>query len=323
MRRSGGHGSYRQHYTSLKLARKSMRLRGRTYVFAVVLLLIIHGAGRAQENLAQPPAQSQTKRMQQVDALKEFREDFIRASEDHKASLQKLLALYESSAQKLTERAANWKELLADSLITRQEYEATTSDITAAQAKVDEVRQQIALAEMMIAEARRQPQPDVPRNDDVATLPQISPSWTTGNAGIDALIRQNGARYGVDAYLIYCVMQQESRFSPIALSGKGAQGLMQLMPGTAARYGVLNVSDPAQNIMGGTRYLKDLLQLFHGRVDLALAGYNAGENAVLRYGQTIPPYKETKDYVRLISRRYYRRPNPEPAPEKPAGVPHN
>jgi soluble lytic murein transglycosylase-like protein len=88
---------------------------------------------------------------------------------------------------------------------------------------------------------------------------------------------------------------------------KGAQGLMQLMPGTAARYGVTNLNDPAQNIMGGTRYLKDLLRLFPGRIDLALAAYNAGEGAVIKYGQTIPPYKETQDYVRLISFRYLRR----------------
>jgi len=123
------------------------------------------------------------------------------------------------------------------------------------------------------------------------------------------LIRQNGERYSVDPYFIYCVIQQESRFSSTALSTKGAQGLMQLMPGTAARYGVMNASDPAQNIRGGTRYLKDLLQLFQGRIDLALAGYNAGEGAVIRHGQNIPPYKETENYVRVISRRYLRKTN--------------
>ena len=95
---------------------------------------------------------------------------------------------------------------------------------------------------------------------------------------------------------------------------------MQLMPGTAARYGVVNANDPAQNIMGGTRYLKDLLQLFHGRIDLVLAGYNAGEGAVIRFGQTIPPYKETRDYVRLISQRYLRKPNPTPTTGKPTAV---
>lgn len=300
-----------------------MRLRSITYAFAVILLLTTHGAGQAQEQRARPSAQSQTERVQPADSVEEFREDFIRASEEHKAGLQKLLSLYEDNLRKLAERSANWKELLTEGLITRQEYEATKGGITEAQAKVEEVRQQLAVAEVVIAEARRQPQTDAPPDTDVAALPQDSPPWTTGNAGIDALIRRNGARYGVDPYLIYCVIHQESSFRPTALSPKGAQGLMQLMPGTAARYGVTDVNDPAQNIMGGTRYLKDLLRLFRGRVDLALAGYNAGEGAVIRYGQTIPPYKETKNYVRLISRRYYRRPSPAPAPGRPAGASRN
>jgi soluble lytic murein transglycosylase-like protein len=116
---------------------------------------------------------------------------------------------------------------------------------------------------------------------------------------------------------IFCVIQQESGFSSKGLSVKGAQGLMQLMPGTAARYGVMNANDPEQNIKGGTRYLKDLLQLFHGRIDLVLAGYNAGEGTVIKYGQAIPPYIETEDYVRRISHRYLRKPHTAPATGKP------
>jgi len=296
-----------------------MNFRDLTPVFAFILLLTTVGSGQAQKKLARPNAQLQTKQMQQGGSIKGFREDFIKASEDYKGSLQKLLALYENDLKKLTERSAKLKELYADGLISRQEYETTTGDSTEAQAKVDEVRKKIATAEITIAEARRQPQPDELRSADMAALSQIAPAWTTGNAGIDALIRQNGARYGVDPYFIYCVIHQESHFSSTALSVKGAQGLMQLMPGTAARYGVINANDPGQNIRGGTRYLKDLLQLFHGRIDLVLAGYNAGEGAVIRYGQTIPPYKETQDYVRLISKRYLRKPNAAPATGKPAG----
>lgn len=128
--------------------------------------------------------------------------------------------------------------------------------------------------------------------------------WSTGRPKIDALIRQNGARYGVDPYLIFCVMEQESHFNVHALSPKGARGLMQLMPGTAARFGVRNSSDPAQNISGGTRYLKQLMAKFNNRVDLVLASYNAGEGAVVRYGHRVPPYRETRNYVKRISFRY-------------------
>ena len=134
--------------------------------------------------------------------------------------------------------------------------------------------------------------------------------WTTGSQRLDALIRQNGARYGVDPYLIFCVMEQESHFNPRALSPMGARGLMQLMPGTAARFGVKRPSDPAQNIAGGTRYLKQLIGQFDGRVDLVLASYNAGEGAVLKYGRKVPPYRETRDYVRKISYRYRRTRSP-------------
>jgi soluble lytic murein transglycosylase-like protein len=99
-------------------------------------------------------------------------------------------------------------------------------------------------------------------------------------------------------------MHQESSFKRGAISPKGARGLMQLMPGTAARFGVSNIFDPKQNIEGGARYMRFLLDHFDGDVSLALAGYNAGEGAVLKYGRRIPPYRETQEYVRRISQRY-------------------
>ena len=128
--------------------------------------------------------------------------------------------------------------------------------------------------------------------------------WTTGNGRIDQLIRTNASRFGIDPYLVFCVIEHESQFHTRAISPKGAQGLMQLMPGTAARFGVRNPFDPAQNIYGGTQYLKELLKMFSGRVDLALASYNAGEGAVLKYGRKVPPYRETREYVKRITRRY-------------------
>src|SRR5207253_10750513 len=96
----------------------------------------------------------------------------------------------------------------------------------------------------------------------------------------------------------------ESSFKSRAVSPKGARGLMQLMPFTALRYGVTNIFDPKQNIEGGARYLRFLLNHFDGDVNLALAGYNAGEGAVEKYGWRVPPYSETQEYVRRISRRY-------------------
>ncbi|MBA2502270.1 MAG: lytic transglycosylase domain-containing protein [Pyrinomonadaceae bacterium] len=128
--------------------------------------------------------------------------------------------------------------------------------------------------------------------------------WSTGNKGIDRLIHQNGERFGVDPYLVFCVMEQESHFNSRVVSPKGAMGLMQLMPGTAARFGVRSAFDPAQNIMGGTKYLKELLRRFNNRVELVLASYNAGEGAVMKYGHRVPPYRETRNYVRRISARY-------------------
>ena len=128
--------------------------------------------------------------------------------------------------------------------------------------------------------------------------------YTTGDAKVDALIVESGVRNGVDPVLLYAQMHQESSFKRGAISHKGARGLMQLMPGTAARFGVRNIFDPQQNIEGGARYMRFLLDHFGGDIGLALAGYNAGEGAVMKYGRRIPPYRETQDYVRRISQRY-------------------
>ena len=129
-------------------------------------------------------------------------------------------------------------------------------------------------------------------------------NFTTGNADVDSFIVESGKRNSVDPLLLYSIMHQESSFKPRALSYKGARGLMQLMPGTASRFGVSNIWDPKQNIEGGARYMRFLLNLFSGDVRLALAGYNAGEGAVMKYGYQVPPYSETREYVRRIGNRY-------------------
>lgn len=128
--------------------------------------------------------------------------------------------------------------------------------------------------------------------------------YTTGSSQIDNYLIDSGTRNGIDPLLLYSIMHQESSFKSYAISPKGARGLMQLMPGTAMRYGVTNIFDPRQNIEGGARYVRFLLDLFNGDVNLTLAGYNAGEGAVQKYGWQIPPYSETQEYVRRISRRY-------------------
>jgi soluble lytic murein transglycosylase-like protein len=110
--------------------------------------------------------------------------------------------------------------------------------------------------------------------------------------------------YGVDASLVHAVISAESGYDAYAISRTGAMGLMQLMPDTARRYGVQNMMDPTENIHGGVRYLADLLQMFKGRLDLVIAAYNAGENAVIRAGYRIPSVPETRQYVPRVLERY-------------------
>ena len=139
-------------------------------------------------------------------------------------------------------------------------------------------------------------------NSAVAT--RKSADWTSGNSLIDQLIRTNGQRFGIDPYLVFLVIEKESRFHPRAVSPKGAMGLMQLMPGTARRLGVRKPFDAAENIRAGTQYMRELMDMFGNKVELVLASYNAGEGAVLKYGKSVPPYRETREYVKTIGKRY-------------------
>jgi soluble lytic murein transglycosylase-like protein len=145
-----------------------------------------------------------------------------------------------------------------------------------------------------------------------AVVVAVAPSEHPGAHPIDSIAR----RHGVDPLLVRAVIRVESNFDPRAVSPKGAAGLMQLMPETAQRYGVDNRFDPAQNIDGGVRYLRDLMAMFPGNLSLALAAYNAGEGAVLKYGRRIPPYPETQQYVVWVRSFYDQLRRTDPAIRK-------
>ena len=121
-----------------------------------------------------------------------------------------------------------------------------------------------------------------------------------------SIIETASRTYGVDKALVHAVISAESGYNPQAISRTGARGLMQLMPETARRYGVRNSMDPVENIYGGVKYLHDLLTMFKGDMRLAIAAYNAGENAVIRYGLRVPPYAETLGYVPKVLEFYHR-----------------
>ncbi len=130
----------------------------------------------------------------------------------------------------------------------------------------------------------------------INTLPlAVAPS----SAEVRAIMAEAASAFNLDKALVRAIIQTESAFNVHATSVKGARGLMQLMPETAARYGVRDIFDPEQNIWGGTRYFRDLLVQFNQELPLALAAYNAGENAVIRHGG-IPPYPETQNYVKKV-----------------------
>jgi soluble lytic murein transglycosylase-like protein len=151
------------------------------------------------------------------------------------------------------------------------------------------------VAEQRVAEAPVPPRVIVPVV--VAAKTKAPPA-----TGIDEAVEQIAAQVSLPPQLIHSVIKVESNYNPLAISPKGAQGLMQLIPSTARRFGVANVFNPAQNIEGGSKYLKYLLDLFGGNYALALAAYNAGEAAVASYGG-VPPFPETRNYLILVARQ--------------------
>ena len=121
----------------------------------------------------------------------------------------------------------------------------------------------------------------------------------SSSADYDDIIREIASKFRIDVPLVHSIIRAESNYNSSAVSPKGAVGLMQLMPGTAKQYGVKNLYDPQENIEGGVKYLKDLIDTYSGEMDLVLAAYNAGPEAVEKYGG-IPPYPETRTYIQRV-----------------------
>jgi len=133
---------------------------------------------------------------------------------------------------------------------------------------------------------------------------QTSSGYRTASNRYAPLVQKAAREHSLDQALLQAMIAAESGFDPHAVSRKGAVGLMQLMPETARRYGVRNPYDPADNIRGGAKYLRDLMQKFNNDLSLTLAAYNAGEDAIVQYGNRIPPYRETLDYVPRVLTLY-------------------
>ncbi len=140
---------------------------------------------------------------------------------------------------------------------------------------------------------------------EISFLGQNRPAMNIDRDGVEKLVREAAERHHVDPALVRAVIATESNWNPAAISRKGAQGLMQLIPTTAQRFGVNDVFNPKQNVDAGVRYLRTLLERYRGNLDLALAAYNAGEGAVDR-AHGIPAYRETRNYVQRVQDAYFR-----------------
>lgn len=145
-----------------------------------------------------------------------------------------------------------------------------------------------------------------PSLSSVVRTGRVSASVERNRELLAPLIAEVADRYRLDPLLLHAMIHAESAYNSEAVSNKGAVGLMQLMPDTAARYGVRDRTDPAENIHGGARYLSDLIGMFNNDVQLAVAAYNAGENNIVKYGNRIPPFQETQDYVNRVIDYYNR-----------------
>ena len=133
---------------------------------------------------------------------------------------------------------------------------------------------------------------------------KTSSGYPTASDRYAPLVKKAAREHSLDQALLQAMIAAESGFDPYAVSPKGAVGLMQLMPETARRYGVHNLYDPAENIQGGAKYLRDLMRKFNNDLSLTLAAYNAGEDAIIQYGHRIPPYRETLQYVPRVLTLY-------------------
>jgi len=178
-------------------------------------------------------------------------------------------------------------------------YTAEDGSVSLSNVPADERYQVLVAGEKVIV-------PVAPALDVRPLAAQAPLSIPVKKALYNRIVAVAARTYGLDDALLHAVISVESRYNYKAVSRAGAVGLMQLMPLTAKRYGVADSFDPEQNINGGARYLNDLLKLFKGDMSLALAAYNAGENAVIKHGNHIPPFAETRDYVPKVLGFYHK-----------------